>query len=153
MSQAIEPDVWKKLCDVVGHKRVYPDEIPLAETDEGMRVNCELPALTYRLVVGNQADTLDKGRTGIKQDTFLIEIFSTDAGECQDLRRLLFDAFKGPPDPKKPGWPARWRDGGHKIRWAEATEPSADTDYGTKDVHDLLRYVQWLLNVTYHGGC
>lgn len=153
MSQPIELDLYAKLCMVVGHRRVYPEDIPLKDTEDGMAVDCELPALTYRIVVGDQVNTIDKGRTGIRQDTFLVEVFSTDSVELQTLRRTLFEAFKGPPDPNKPGWPAAWRDGGHKIRWAEATEPSGDTDYGTKDVHDVLRYVQLLLNLTYHGGC
>lgn len=153
MSQPIELDLFAKLCMVVGHRRVYPEEIPLTDTEDGLAVNCELPAFTYRVVAGDQPNTLSDGRKGIRQDTFLVEGFHTDSVAIQELRRTLFDAFKGPPDPAKPGWPAVWRDGGLKIRWAEASEPSADTDYGTKDVHDVLRYFQFLLTLTYHGGC
>lgn len=149
----IEPSVFRKLCDVLGHSRVYPDEIPMRESDAGdVEPDCALPAVAYRLVSGTQPDSLDKGNLPYKSDSFLIEVFDTNAKSNQDVRTTLFKEFTGPVD-KRPGaggWPKLWVDGGPKIRWAEATDPSVDTDYGTKDAHDLLRFVQLLLTVTYH---
>jgi hypothetical protein len=148
---SVEPGLRAKLQQVLGHARVYPDAIPMKETPSGeLQEASELPAVSYRLNAGIRHDTLDKGYTNFHTDSFLVEVFARDATECQDVRRLLFAAFKGPPKPNKPGWPDLWDDAGPKIRWAEAVEPSGDTEFPTTDAHDLLRFVQLILVVTYH---
>lgn len=149
----IEASLSRKLTDVLGDVKVFPDEIPLKYTQDGeAKPNCTLPAVTYRIVAGDQSDSINRGKTGLCNDTYLVEAFGMKATECQALRRKLFDEFTGPVDKQWAGRPVRWADGGPKVRWAVASEPSGDTEAATTDAHDVLRFVQMLLTITYHKG-
>lgn len=149
----IEPSLFAKLKDVLGHNRVYPETIPLRESMEGeLEPDCELPAWSYRLVSGAVRDSIDRGQSGMKTDTFLIEGFDRDRTAIQQIRTTMFSEFRGPPWPAKPGWPKQWCFGGHKIRWAKATDPAVDSEFATTDAHDVLCYVQFLLEIQYHEG-
>lgn len=148
----IEPSLYRRLCSLLGHKRIYPEAIPMKETDEGeIEPECALPAIAYRLVSGDQVDSF-AGKQGLKTDSFLIECFDRDADSLQSFRTTMFDEFKGPAnkEPGKMGWPVQWIDGGPKIRTCEATDPSADTNFEAKDAHDMLRFQQLLLTIQYH---
>lgn len=146
----IEKGLFTKLSTVFGHNRIYPEQIPMQENqdDGSLEANTMLPALSYRLVSGDRLDTF-QGEVNWKTDSFLIEIFDRVADDLQDLREVLFSEFTGPPIKSKVGFPLQWETGGLWITWAVATNPTVDTEYTTKDAHDVLRYVQALLTITY----
>lgn len=147
----IESSIRNQLAKVLEHNRVYPGSIPMKETNEGTLAPVGvLPATSYRLLNGFQPDSFE-GRRSFHTDTYLVEFFAKTAKECQEGRRLLIGAFPGPPNGALiQGGPAIWdKKTNDKIRWAEATDPTADSEFPTTDAHDVLQFVQLILTVTY----
>ena len=112
-----------------------------------------LPACSYRLTGGNRYVAGDIGNTGFGQEEFLIEIFDQDATVCEQLRKLVEDAFPGRrKNADEQSAPERWgpsSDPGPWIYWAIAADPESDGTVPQTDAHLTLYYEQILVTISF----
>lgn len=84
--------VWKlreALADLCG-RRIYRDAYPQA--DSGQQ---SWPCVVYQHTDEDDLVCLSGGRSDTRRDTFTVEVWSDDSGDCEAVRDRLRDTFAG----------------------------------------------------------
>lgn len=89
---SIESAFRQKCAAVAGHSRIYPDQIPQAQTT--------WPCGIYQLIGSDGGSTLTGGRSRLQFVTFSVELWADDTlpaarEAARALRERFFDAFAG----------------------------------------------------------
>jgi len=146
----IDAALQAKLSEVLGTTSVFPNFIPRTEDDDWLG----LPAATYRQLDGERAEHGDIGVSSVREDKYLIEMFSTNAEEVKNFKEKVLDAFVGPPGGTDDA-PAvvQWIENGPKIYWAVASSPTSDLDAAAYEHHLTLNFEQLTVTITYSTRC
>lgn len=146
----IDASLQAKLSEILNTPSVYPNFIPRTDDNEWLG----LPAATYRQLDGDRAEFGDSGLGRMREDKYLVEMFSTNAEEVKAFKELIQAALEGPVGGTDDApQPTQWVEGGPTIYWAIATNPSSDLDAAAYEHHLTLNFEQLTVTITYLMRC